>query len=83
MAYVYTASKTVHRTDWKIVEFAVDGVANIRWTPSSFDNLTLPREQKDVVHALCKSHLARDRDRDHSFDDFIIGKGRGLVILLQ
>ncbi|KAF7186195.1 hypothetical protein HII31_12437 [Pseudocercospora fuligena] len=62
------------------LESAVANIAEIQWMPSSFDNLTLPPGQKRVVHALCHAHLIRACDQ--AFDDFIIGKGRGLVILL-
>ena len=64
-----------------IAEFAVVDIKNIDWNPSSFARLALPPEQKEVIQALAEAHTSRASD--HEFDDFIVGKGRGLIVLLQ
>jgi len=65
----------------RIAEFAVADIADIEWNPSAFAQLTLPSEQKDVVQALTEAHTKRKHH--HVFDDFVVGKGLGLIILLQ
>jgi len=37
--------------------------------------------RKNLVLALAKAHLGETSD--HTFDDFVVGKGRGLIMLLQ
>lgn len=63
------------------VEFAIDDISNIVWNPSSFANLAIPSQKKQLVLALAKAHLSETSD--HTFDDFVVGKGRGLIMLLQ
>ncbi|KAL9126352.1 MAG: hypothetical protein Q9217_004582 [Psora testacea] len=63
------------------LEFAVDDISPIVWNPSSFANLALPPQKKNLVLALAKAHLGETSDR--AFDDFVVGKGRGLILLLQ
>ena len=63
------------------MEFAVDDISDIVWNPSSFAYLALSPQKKDLVLALAEAHLGRTSD--HTFDDFVIGKGQGLIILLQ
>ncbi len=38
-------------------------------------------QKKQLVLALAKAHLGETSD--HTFDDFVVGKGRGLIMLLQ
>ena len=63
-----------------IVEFAVAHIRDIVWDPSPFENLVLPDKQKNIIRALAESQKI---EADKPFDDFIKGKGQGLVILLQ
>ena len=42
--------------------------------------LVIPTNQMGVIHALAEAHTSRDTD--HTFDDFVLGKGLGLIILL-
>lgn len=44
------------------------------------DELVIPTNQMGVIHALAEAHTSRDTD--HTFDDFVLGKGLGLIILL-
>lgn len=60
------------------VEFDVDNVSTFEWNDEAFENLVLPAEQKDLIKSLAEAHTL-----DASgFDDFIDGKGRGLIINL-
>lgn len=63
------------------VEFVVDDIKEIVWNPSSFENLTIPAAKKKVITALAKAHISRASD--DMFDDFVEGKGQGLITLLQ
>lgn len=60
-------------------QFCVDLVQPPRWNDAAFDQLVLPAAQKKLVRALVDSHVRGDRN----FDDFIEGKGRGLVAILH
>ncbi|KAG0647501.1 ATPase family AAA domain-containing 3B [Hyphodiscus hymeniophilus] len=62
------------------LEFAVDDVTEISWNDSLWDHLAIEAEQKNLTLALAASHT--QRTLDYSFDDIVIGKGRGLIILL-
>jgi hypothetical protein len=60
------------------VEFNVEKVGPIEWNEEAFANLVLPSDRKMLLQSLVEAHSA-----DLSgFDDFIKGKGRGLVINL-
>jgi ATP-dependent Lon protease len=62
------------------VSFKVDSVTEIEWQDDAFDNLVLPASQKSLIQALVQSH--KGPGEEGSFDDFIQGKGRGLIINL-
>lgn len=63
--------------DKRWVEFNIDLVEPIVWNESAFANLVLPAEKKMLIQALVEAHQEKDRV---GFDDFIVGKGQGLVI---
>lgn len=65
--------------DHQWAEFNIDLVEEIVWNDAAFANLVLPEEKKSLVEALVTAHGAKDRI---GFDDFIVGKGQGLVINL-
>ena len=52
--------------------FAVGYISDIKW------NFAIPEDWKKLVRALAASHAKKAQ-----FDDFMPGKGRGLIILLQ
>ena len=62
-----------------IVEFAVDDITEISWNDSLWNYLTIEPKRKNLTLALAASHS--QRTPDHSFDDIVIGKGRGLILL--
>jgi hypothetical protein len=64
-----------------VVEFAVADIRDIEWSPSLFDHLTIPDEDKEIIIALAESRTGRVPGC--TFDDFVTGKGRGLNVLLK
>lgn len=66
-------------TDKRWCIFAVDNVQDIEYDAEAFNNLRLPPEQKDTLLALAKFHTTQEGQ----FDDFIKGKGKGMVVLLH
>lgn len=59
------------------VEFNVANVSPIVWNDEAFKNLVLPAGRKTLLQSLVEAHNA-----DVEFDDFVQGKGHGLVINL-
>lgn len=68
------------------VAVGVDSVGPIEWNDEPFDNLVLSGNQKTLVKALVEAHYATDAASGRAsyarFDDFVQGKGQGLVINL-
>lgn len=62
-----------------VVEFAVDDITDISWNNSLWNHLAIQPKRKNLTLALAASHS--QRTPDHSFDDIVIGKGRGLIML--
>ena len=58
--------------------FNVENVSTFEWSNEPFENLVLPPAQKKLVRSLVETH-SKDST---GFDDFVKGKGRGLVINL-
>ena len=52
-------------------------VAPITWNPETFEGLVLQSDRKTLLRSLIEAH-----DSDNNFDDFVRGKGQGLVINL-
>ena len=59
------------------VEFNIEHVQPIAWNDEAFVNLVLPEDHKVLLRTLVEAH-----DAETGFDDFIEGKGHGLVINL-
>jgi hypothetical protein len=59
------------------VEFNVDKIQEVEWNENAFDNLVIPSGRKHLLRSLVEAH-----HREVKFDDFIKGKGQGLVINL-
>ena len=59
------------------VEFNIEHVQPITWNDEAFENLVLPEDHKVLLRTLVEAH-----DSETGFDDFIEGKGHGLVINL-
>jgi hypothetical protein len=60
-----------------LVEFNVEKILPIEWNTEAFENLVLPANRKELLRTLVEAHT-----RDLGFDDFVQGKGQGLVINL-
>jgi SpoVK/Ycf46/Vps4 family AAA+-type ATPase len=59
--------------------FAVSKLEPIAWGTESFHSLVMEPKRKKLVHSLVKQHtIGAD-----AYDDLVMGKGRGLVILLS
>ncbi|KAL1600811.1 hypothetical protein SLS60_007199 [Paraconiothyrium brasiliense] len=76
-----TASATVRGyslRDKKWCSFFIDSVCDITWNDDAFASLVAPQEQKDLILSFAESQV---KSRD-DFDDFIQGKGQGIIMLL-
>jgi hypothetical protein len=59
------------------LEFDVEKIQDVEWSEDAFDNLVLPHDQKYLLRSLIEAH-----HKEIGFDDFIKGKGQGLVVNL-
>ena len=63
--------------------FPVTAIADIVFDPVIFDKLVLPENEKKLAWAFVKSKkLLSARNSTAGFDDFVVDKGRGLIMLL-
>ncbi|KAG0645018.1 26S proteasome regulatory subunit [Hyphodiscus hymeniophilus] len=70
--------------DKQWVEFAVANIQEIRWSSGCFDGLVIPDKDREVIMALVEARNGRAlQDLRFIFDDIVVGKGRGLNILLH
>ncbi|KAH9934468.1 P-loop containing nucleoside triphosphate hydrolase protein [Epithele typhae] len=60
-------------------EFIVERVESFEWNDEAFKQLVIPAKHKQVLKTLVESHNAGSAKK---FDDFVAGKGHGLVINL-
>lgn len=77
---VISSRSSAPQTYRALVIFSVNNISDIQWQVDAFDNLILPEAQKALIKALVESH--RGPAEQGGFDDFIMGKGRGLIINL-
>ncbi|THH01618.1 hypothetical protein EW026_g1115 [Hermanssonia centrifuga] len=66
-------------SDRQWLQFDVNHVQEVTWNPESFRHLELADETKDLVKSLIHSHILRSA----AFDDFVVGKGTGLILNLH
>jgi hypothetical protein len=59
------------------LEFSVEKIQDIEWNEEAFKNLVLPHDHKYLLQSLVQAH-----HNEIGFDDFIKGKGHGLVVNL-
>jgi len=64
-------------TDKAWLEFNVEKVQPVVWNTDAFSNLVLPDDRKELLQSLVEAH-----HMELGFDDFIKGKGHGLVVNL-
>ena len=58
--------------------YAIDRIHEIDFDNTTFASLLLPPGQKDIIQSLVEVHL----DKRSILNDFIKGKGRGLIFML-
>lgn len=63
-----------------IVEFAVAELKSSEWDSMPLERLELKPEKKMIIQALAESV---GPGQDGVFDDFVRGKGQGIISLLQ
>jgi ATPase family associated with various cellular activities (AAA) len=65
-------------------QLAVESVKDITWN-DAFSNLVLPHQEKDLLLAFAESKINASMNEStvNVFDDFVDGKGRGVIILLS
>ena len=73
--WIFYADTHSHK---RLVEFDVDNVTRFEWDDEPFENLVLAKDQKELVQSLVEAHTL---DKS-GFDDFVKGKGKGLVMNL-
>lgn len=56
---------------------SVSWISEIEWNSGAFANLVIPANRKALLQSLVEAH-----NSDLDFDDFVKGKGQGLVISL-
>ncbi|KAH9226020.1 hypothetical protein K456DRAFT_1904109 [Colletotrichum gloeosporioides 23] len=59
--------------------FAISRAKPVIWNETAYDKLILEEQKKNMIRLLVKGH----RVQDAAFDDFVLGKGKGLVGLLS
>ncbi|KAJ7727858.1 hypothetical protein DFH07DRAFT_1006913 [Mycena maculata] len=59
------------------LEFDITKVAPVPWNEDAFANLVLPADRKTLLRSLVEAH-----HEEAGFDDFVKGKGAGLVVNL-
>ncbi|CAA7269690.1 unnamed protein product [Cyclocybe aegerita] len=59
------------------LQFNVEKIMDIEWNENAFANLVLPEQRKTLLQSLVEAH-----HKEIHFDDFIKGKGKGLVVNL-
>ena len=60
------------------MKFNVENVSTIEWSNEPFENLVVPAADKELIVSLVESHKKDKR----GFDDFVKGKGRGVIFNL-
>jgi len=66
-------------TNKKWAFFYVAGFKDIEFRETAFESLVIPQDKKDLISSLIK---IQDNE-PIQFDDFIEGKGKGLIFLLH
>ncbi|KAF2676112.1 P-loop containing nucleoside triphosphate hydrolase protein [Lentithecium fluviatile CBS 122367] len=64
--------------DKKWLQFFIPSITDITWNEDAFASLVAPQEQKDLILSFAESQI-KNREQ---FDDFVQGKGKGIIMLL-
>lgn len=73
----YVRGFLLRRKEWG--KFCVDGIRDIAWNEEAFESLVLPNNEKDLLLAFAEGQA----NGNAKFDDFIQGKGKGIIMLLS
>jgi len=73
----YVRGFLLRRKQW--AKFCVDGINDVAWNEEAFESLVLPNNEKDLLLAFAEGQA----NGNSKFDDFIQGKGKGIVMLLS
>ncbi|KAI1380538.1 hypothetical protein F4677DRAFT_407139 [Hypoxylon crocopeplum] len=65
------------KRSWGFVD--LDGIRDIDWDTGAYENLQMDHSQKESVRKLVRAH----RTSNSGMDDFVSGKGKGLLFLLH
>lgn len=66
-------------TEKRWFDFFIDNLTPPDWNANCFDQLVLPKSQKELVRALVATHVQQNL----GFDDIVKGKGKGLIMVLH
>lgn len=58
--------------------FSVDALSDVSFDAEAFDSLLLPEPQKQQILSLVRVH----ENKSFSFNDLVMGKGKGMIFLL-
>jgi hypothetical protein len=64
--------------DKKWFSFLISNITDITWNEDAFLSLVAPQEQKDLILSFAESQVKKHGE----FDDFVQGKGKGIIMLL-
>jgi hypothetical protein len=64
--------------DKKWMTFLMSSITDITWNDDAFASLVAPQEQKDLILSFAESQVQNRKQ----FDDFVEGKGQGIIMLL-
>lgn len=63
-------------------DLPVEHIREIDWIPNMMSRLVLNQDVKDLIVALIDYKTTQATDDEQNFDDFVPGKGKGIVMLL-
>ncbi|CAI7655887.1 unnamed protein product [Penicillium glandicola] len=59
-------------------QLAVRALSEVEWNHNAFKRLVMEEKRRELIHGLVQGH----RQDDAAFDDIVVNKGRGLILLL-
>ena len=79
MEQVFNFLSSLTQLIYVTVIFNTDNIQDITWNLEAFSHLDMPPMKKEIVQVLIESHTQKAA----TFDDFVPGKGRGLIFALH
>lgn len=59
-------------------QLAVRVLSEVEWNHNTFKRLVIEEKRRELIHGLVQGH----RQDDTAFNDIVVNKGRGLILLL-